>query len=82
MEFTLTHNVAPPAADIWVPVVGEQGYQFLLDLWERTGGTDDAISSIEIGELYEQGIQTSNGEDLESELFDVDPIQVLEIEPC
>ena len=36
----------------------------LLQLWVRTGGSDDSISTIELGELYEPGIQTSNADEL------------------
>ena len=54
----MTTNVSPPNPAIWVPIVGRREYQHILDMFERTGGTDDKISSLETGELYEQGIST------------------------
>lgn len=48
--------------------------EYLFKLWLRTGGGDDSISSIENGELYEPGIQTSDSEELETEL---DPFETL-----
>ena len=48
----MTTNVAPPDSSIWVPVVGEQGYQFLLDLYRRTGETDDFVANQDVQEFY------------------------------
>ena len=67
----MSHSVAPPDSSVWVPVVGEQGYQFIYDMWLRSGGVDDAVASVEIGELYEQGIQTSNEGEILSEIEDL-----------
>ncbi|MEE8289575.1 MAG: hypothetical protein V3R25_09200 [Nitrosomonadaceae bacterium] len=42
--------------------------RFLHDLWQRSGGGDDAIDALEVGELYEPGIQTNNSDELIDEL--------------
>lgn len=64
----MSHPVAPPDVATWAPVVGLEGYQFLLDLYERTGGTTDGISDLEDGELYEQGIESAAIEDAISDI--------------
>lgn len=46
--------------------------RFLHDLWLRTGGGDDAISEVQIGELYETGIESATVTELEQELNDYD----------
>lgn len=42
--------------------------RFLHDLWLRTGGTDDAVTELQIGELYETGIESALSSELEREL--------------
>lgn len=64
----MSHPVAPPNAALWVPIAGMEGYQYLLDLYERSGGTTDAISDLEEGELYEQGIESAAIEDAISDI--------------
>jgi hypothetical protein len=46
--------------------------RFLHDLWLRTGGGDDAITEVQIGELYETGIESATVTELEQELNDYD----------
>lgn len=53
-------------------------HRFLHDLWQRTGGGDDVIQEIIIGELYEPGIQISNSDEFIDELEgDIDHIESL-----
>lgn len=42
--------------------------QILFQLWVRTGGSDDAITSIENEEIFDPGIQTSNADELIEDL--------------
>jgi hypothetical protein len=44
--------IAPPISTDWVPLVGDRGYFFLLDLWRRSGGEVDLINTGFIQELY------------------------------
>ena len=46
----------------------ETDFRQKYDAWERIGGSDDAISETQNGELYEPGIQTSNVDELISDL--------------
>jgi len=54
--------------------------RFLHDLWQRTGGGDDSISSIENGELYDPGIQTFDHEEFERDQIipELERVEVLE----
>lgn len=47
------------------------------DMWQRTGGGDDAISEVQIGELYEPGIQVSNADELIDELLAEDDAETI-----
>lgn len=51
-------------------------HRFLHDLWQRTGGGDDAIQEVQIGELYETGIESALSSEIEQDLneFDFAPI--------
>ena len=50
----------------------EQLNRLLFAMWQRTGGSNDAISILENGELYEPGIETSDADervdDLETDI--------------
>lgn len=46
--------------------------RFLHDLWTRTGGGDDAVAEVQIGELYETGIESATVTELEHDLNDYD----------
>lgn len=52
--------------------------EYLFKLWLRTGGGNDSISALENGELYEPGIQTSDTDELETELEPIDKIETTE----
>lgn len=47
-------------------------HRFLHDLWQRTGGGDDAIQEVQIGELYETGIESALSSEIEQDLNDFD----------
>ena len=38
--------------------------RLLLQLWDRSGGGNDLIEEVQVGELYEPGIQTQDIEEL------------------
>lgn len=49
----MTHVVAPPDSSLWVPVVGEQGYQYILDLYEATIGDNGSVPELEAINTFE-----------------------------
>ena len=51
-------------------------HRFLQGLWERTGGDNDDIEDLEVGELYESGIESGNVIELENNLESYDFIQI------
>jgi len=51
---------------------GEEWYEYdnrwKQAVWSKLGGTDDFVTDVQNGELYEPGIQTSNADELIEEL--------------
>lgn len=41
---------------------------FLHDIWLRTGGADDAVSEVQVGELYETGIESATVTEIQQNL--------------
>jgi hypothetical protein len=70
--------VVPIPRQITDPITGAPSDEFLAwlrydnrwkhDIWVRTGAGDDSVDETQLGELYDPGIQTSNADELISEL--------------
>lgn len=69
------HAPRVPLVDPRTGMVTPAWYRFFQGLYTRTGGPDDAIETLELGELYEPGIMPAHTaelikrvEDLETQL--------------
>lgn len=52
----------------------EQQNTILFQMWNRTGGSDDAIASLEVGELYESGAESGYIAEIDENIEDLPQI--------
>lgn len=71
-------KVNPPIAALSKLNLPRPLIDIINQLWLRTGGSDDAIEGLEIGELYEPGIESFNVEESFDDLQNDVPIESMD----